>query len=679
MKHENTNLRAAAATAPLSDFELAKLLHELNVHQIEIEMLKGKLHMAREMAETANEKFTVHYDFAPAAYFTIGHNGTISELNLKGARMLGKDHAELVNSNFRPFITADTLPDFDTFLQNVLKSETKKTYEVRLTIQGNPSKFIHIEGVISQDKQKCLLTAIDITEHQIAAEKIQNSEKRYRRLFESAKDGILILDAHSGQIVDVNPFLIQLLGYSFDELIGKELWEIGIFMNIATSKEAFLELQNKKYIRFDDMPLETKSGKSVNVEFVSNVYLENKTNVVQCNIRDITQRKRVEKELVKAKEKAEENDKLKTAFLRNVFHEIRTPMNAIVGFSDLINDPCLSPEKRDDFIEVIVQSSRKLLAVINDIVDIATIETGQERVYEKIISLNTICKLIHEKFATKALIQNIMFNYTTTMTDTNATIMSDESKLIQILTNLIENAIKFTPKGFVKFGYTVKDNFVEFYVEDSGIGIDPAMHHEIFERFRQVEIEASRQFGGAGLGLSIAKAYIELLGGKIWVNSELGKGSSFHFTIPYKNILAGDLYNQQVLKGLKVDSKKQKTILIVEDEISNYLLLEAYLSDSNLNILKAENGVEAVTACLSNPEIDLVLMDIKLPEMNGYEATKQIKRFRPSLPVIAQTAYASETDKNKAYASGCTDFISKPFNQDVLMSKIREQLNREHN
>lgn len=389
---------------------------------------------------------------------------------------------------------------------------------------------------------------------------------------------------------------------------------------------------------------------------------------------EINIRKKVEIDLIAAKEKAEESDRLKTAFLQNISHEIRTPMNAIVGFSDFLNDPDLEVEERKHLTEIIIQSSKQLLYIITDIVSIATIEAGQEKISEKEINLNSICKIVEEHYAPKALNQNVSLSYKVMLDDEESNIITDEIKLQQILSNLVGNALKFTMQGHVEFGYKVKDDQLEFYVEDTGIGVPPEMHTEIFKRFRQVEITASRQFGGSGLGLSISKAYVEILGGKIWLNSEPGKGSMFLFIIPYKKVLKKEIAEKSPVDALTFGFHKSKTILIAEDEDLNFQLLLVLLSRMGLTVIRAANGVEAVEICRSEQAIDLVLMDIKMPVMNGYEATKIIKELRPQLPVIAQTAYSTDYDRAKAFACGCSDFISKPFKRDQLITIISEQL-----
>jgi signal transduction histidine kinase len=249
---------------------------------------------------------------------------------------------------------------------------------------------------------------------------------------------------------------------------------------------------------------------------------------------DITSLKDYERELEIAKEKAEASDRLKTAFLHNISHEIRTPMNSIIGFSGLLSEPDLDLAKRHQFTDIIVQSSNHLLAIINDIIRIASIEAGQEIVMESHFDLNLAMEYLHEQYTLKAREKNITIAFKAGHPQGGFHIFSDEVKLTQILTNLIDNALKFTHEGYINYGYVVNNDQLTFFVEDSGIGIAPEMHEEIFKRFRQVENSNARKFGGSGLGLSISKAYVELLGGKIWLDSGLQKGSRFYFTVPLK-------------------------------------------------------------------------------------------------------------------------------------------------
>ncbi len=384
---------------------------------------------------------------------------------------------------------------------------------------------------------------------------------------------------------------------------------------------------------------------------------------------------RINLELKYAKEKAEESDKLKTAFLHNISHEIRTPMNAIIGFSGFLNDPDLDVEKRGHFIEILNQSCFQLLGIIEDIVRIASIESGQEKVRDNQVNLNFITKIIFNQNAAKAKAKGLDFYFENALQDVEAEIITDRTKLEQILTNLVGNALKFTSMGLVKFGYELVDDHIRFFVEDTGIGIPLNMHQEIFKRFRQVETDDTRNFGGSGLGLTLSKGYVELLGGQLWVKSEPGAGSVFYFTIPFRRLAMSKSKND--FSSLKpVLSSNLKTILVVEDEDLNYLYIQEIFSqqENHIKVIRASNGEEAINICREINDIDLVLMDLKMPVMDGFEASRKIKEFRPQLILIAQTAYWSDQDKSKALESGCSDFISKPIDKNALINILNNYL-----
>jgi CheY-like chemotaxis protein len=304
----------------------------------------------------------------------------------------------------------------------------------------------------------------------------------------------------------------------------------------------------------------------------------------------------------------------------------------------------------------------------------ATIEAGQEKLYEKETSLNSILRIVFEQFRSEADRKNISLKYNTAFPNGEDKIKTDETKLIQIISNLLSNSLKFTKFGSINFGYVLKDKYLEFYVKDTGIGIPKELHKEIFERFRQVETSETREYEGAGLGLSISKAYVELLGGEIWLDSKLKEGSVFYFNIPCNNVSINAKLEKEVSGKNKFDHKKSITVLVAEDEDNNFKLLAQYLSDTNISVLHASNGNEAVEICKNNKQINLVLMDLKMPVMDGFEATKIIKGLRPDLPIIAQTAYFSDSDKGKALVCGYNNFISKPFKKEELLALIHEYL-----
>lgn len=387
-------------------------------------------------------------------------------------------------------------------------------------------------------------------------------------------------------------------------------------------------------------------------------------------IQDITDRKKNEEELIRAKVKAEESDKLKTAFLHNISHEIRTPMNAIVGFSTLLGDPEVDERSRKSYIDIIMQSSNHLLSIITDIVDISNIEANLIKTVKNEINVNKTLKYLFNQFITKTNEKQIKLVCEAGLSDPEALILTDRTKLTQILSNLINNALKFTDKGIIKIEYRLKENFLEFCVSDTGIGISPVHHERIFDRFYQVQSNVSRLYEGTGLGLAISKAYVELLGGKIWLSSEPGNGTKFFFTIPYekRDSTTITVYEKKAPDSFVFPVKK--VILVAEDVESNFKLISYFLEGSNAEVLHAINGKEAVEKCLSMGNIDLILMDIKMPVMDGYTAVKLIREKNTEIPIIAQTAYLD--DRERAIECGCSGFLSKPFDKKGLFKVLGE-------
>jgi len=374
--------------------------------------------------------------------------------------------------------------------------------------------------------------------------------------------------------------------------------------------------------------------------------------------------------LLFAKEKAEESDHLKTAFLLNMSHEIKTPMNAINGFSNMLNKPELSDEKRKSFTSIIINSSNQLQSIINNILTISALETKLEKTTIQPVCINNIVVELLAIFKTQAFNQNISLYAKQELTDKQSEIYTDKTKVTQILTNLISNALKFTHEGYIEFGYNLKDTELEFYVKDTGIGIKPEMQIKIFERFVQAETGLCRRYGGNGLGLSISKGFVELLDGKFWLQSELDKGSNFYFTIPYKPVHEVDKINTTKLNA------NVTTVLIAEDEEYNYLYIEELLIDMDLKLIHAKDGKEAIEICKANPDINLVLMDIKMPILDGHTATNQIRVFRPDLVIIGQSAYTLEQYIEKYCGNPFNDYITKPINETELKQKLMKYINK---
>ncbi len=376
--------------------------------------------------------------------------------------------------------------------------------------------------------------------------------------------------------------------------------------------------------------------------------------------------------LQKALVKAEESDQLKSAFLANMSHEIRTPMNGILGFTELLKEVNLNSDDRNSYIEIIEKSGNRLLNIINDIIDISKIEAGQMLAVPSITDVDEQMQYILTFFKPETNDKGIDLCLDKTLPEKKTLIRTDREKLYAILINLVKNAIKYTSNGTIEFGYHIKGDYLEFFVKDTGIGISKHRQKAIFERFVQADFNDKMARQGAGLGLSIAKSYVELLGGKIWVESELNKGSVFYFTLPYINNLdKNDIVSNSLLVNQEPCEVKNLKILITEDDNISRLLISKAVQPFSKEILKAKNGLNAVEICRDNPDLDLILMDIQMPIMNGYEATKEIRKFNTDVVILAQTAFALEGDKEKTIEAGCNGYISKPINKVELSRLIQ--------
>ena len=406
-------------------------------------------------------------------------------------------------------------------------------------------------------------------------------------------------------------------------------------------------------------------------------------------VQDITDRKFAEQKLIIAKEQAVESDNLKTAFLNNISHEIRTPFNSILGFLSIIQDNELTNIERNEYIGFVNKSSHRLMNTINDIVEISQIQAGQMKRRESDTNIKILTDQMVRRFMVDVDYKKLEFKVKNTLPSTIESIFTDRIKLNAILTNLIVNAIKFTKTGSIELGVCLKNNSneegftsgdpyeVEFSVTDTGIGIPKNKLPIIFERFMQADVSNTRLFEGSGLGLSIAKAYVELLGGSIHVKSEEGKGSIFYFTVPYygENPLKQENKPVEWINIAEIKDKAIK-ILIAEDDEDSALLISMVVKMFAEEVYLVKTGIEAIEACRNHPDLDLLLMDIKMPEMDGYEATSYIRQFNPDVVIIAQTAYALSGDREKAIIAGCNDYIAKPIMKEQLILLLQKYIRK---
>ncbi len=522
---------------------------EVSTRKVFIEGLKYYQSIGRDITERKNvenilreseDKFRKIFEESPFSILMTGKDFGILRANSSFCNLIGYTEEELKLFTFRNFTHPDYITADELSLLKLISGEIQVYNTEKRYICKNGSVIWGLTSVSiirnkKGDVQFFLVMIEDITSRKKALAELDNSVSLLKATFESTEDGLLVVDS-VGKIVLYNQKFTDMWRIPKDVLATGEDSEALLFVkNELSDPETFLE--NVKHLYSD--PDATSFDL---LEFIDKRYFERYSQPQKINgksvgrvwsFRDITNQKKTEADLIAAKEKAEESDRLKTAFLHNVSHEIRTPMNAIIGFSSLLNEPGLDEQDRRQYIDIIFQSGNQLLSIISDIVDIANVESGQAKINLSRFNLNSALKSLYEQFSIQGKHNNVTLNLTTGLSDGNSLIVTDNTKLVQIISNLINNAIKFTKNGKIDFGYIIKGNFIEFFIKDTGIGISPEYHSRIFDRFFQVDSAVSRQYSGTGLGLSICKGYVEMLGGSITVESEQGNGTLFVFTIPY--------------------------------------------------------------------------------------------------------------------------------------------------
>ena len=583
--------KTGTAPPPKSDQESLRLHHELQVHQVQLEMQNAELRQTRDELESALEKYTDLYDFAPVGYFTLDSKGTITSVNLTGASLVGVERSGLVGRLFRHFVTGETRPDFSSFVEKVFRSPTKEACELVLLKEANTSLSVQVEGMASTSGKECRIALIDITQ------RIQ-AEEELRRAKETAEE------------VD----------------------------RLATEAA---EAQRRAEETSEALRLEKEAAEILRLE----------------------------------KEAAEATALAKSQFLVNMSHELRTPMTGILGMLQLTLEDDLTPMQRD-YLETTLSSARSLLRILNDILDMAKFEAGKLTIEDQPFSLkaciNEAVDIITPEVRRKGL------DFTIAVAEKVADIMvGDQVRLRQVLTNLIGNAVKFTEEGKVVVRVTAggatsdgKREFT-FTVTDTGIGIPDEKKALLFRSFSQVDPSLSRKYGGTGLGLAISKDIVELMGGTISVVSKESVGSAFSFTIP----LAEAVFETEVLPTIEkplpteTASPSQKgervpRILLAEDDPTIRQLLGLMLKRSGYNLDIAEDGQMAVELW-EKGKYDLVLMDVQMPRLNGFEATQAIRDKERECgghtPIVAMTAHASKEDEDECLSAGMDAFISKPI------------------
>ncbi len=625
----------------------------------------------------SEERFRTIFDESPIGIELYNAEGVQINANKSSLSMFGiSDKADVSHFNLFDGISLDTerknqlkQGKFVSY-QSVFDFDVIKSRDMYKTARTGKAYFDYfITPLFNPDDKKIngyLLQVQDITERV----KTEEENMMLAHSLKSVNECVSITDLDD-KILFVNESFLRTYGYTRDELIGKHLGLLRSENNPPEVTDEILsatihsgwkgELLNKRKDGSEfPISLSTTMVKDKNGEIIALIGVAS----------DITERKKFEKELIEAKEKALESDRLKSAFLANMSHEIRTPMNGILGFTNLLSEPGLSNKEIREYIKIIQKSGERMLNTVNDLIDISKIETGQMQVVYSETTVKEQIVNLYNFFYPEAAEKGLSFIFKDEINPENVMIRTDIAKLDSILTNLIKNAIKYTQKGTIEIGAALNKNTLEVYVKDTGIGIPPDRHKAVFNRFEQADFGDTRAFEGSGLGLAIVKAYIEMMGGEIDLKSQPGVGSVFSFFIPVEIVAENHAIEKYNEETKNMDELKKLKILIVEDDPVGLQFLKAVLFPFDADILTAENGLMAVETVKNNPDIDIVLMDLRMPVMDGYEATRQIREFNKQVIIIAQTAFALTGDKEKAINAGCNDYLSKPILKNELYEKI---------
>lgn len=699
-----------------------KIPVEISNHLLSLEGKPVLLAMVRDISDRkktedllrkSEEKYRKIFENVQDIFYQADMDGRIVEISPSIERYSGYKPEELIGIKAEDvYLNPSDRDELMKILKKkrevedyILSLKTKFGKEVFVSanihiMKGPDGKMAGVEGSLR-----------DVSERIIAQEKLKENEKLLRKqnkeyialnqelrwrndqilminkelqqasdIFLNIRTGLLIYhmedidDDRTLRMIGTNPAVERLTGLHAKDLLGNTLDENFPGLREKGIPEAFANVIRTKIPKqFDELLYGDE--RIVEGAFTFNAF-PLPDNCIGISFENVTEQFKAReiiiennRQLKEAKEKAEESDRLKSAFLSNMSHEIRTPMNGIMGFSMMLADPQLPKEARDSYLKIVNSSCEQLLHIVNDIIDISKIEAGLIDVNESPFDLKILLDELFSFYsnATREKGVKLIIDHHRCNLTSGSWIISDRTKLRQIFDNLFSNAVKFTPSGMIILRCELKNESIIFELEDTGIGIEPELQNVIFERFRQVESSYTKTYGGTGLGLAITKAYVERLGGKISVHSEFGKGSKFSFKLPYKPVSELNIPKAQVSKFRPLDLGM--TIMVVEDEEINWLYLNEILKN-RVVVLRAVNGKEAIELVKQNPGIDIVLMDIKLPDINGLELTKIIKSMNSRIKVIAQTAYALSGDRESVIAAGCSGYISKPVNRDELLNLI---------
>ena len=618
-------------------------------------------------------------DYSDQGMFICDIEGNIVKTNNKIQEIFGCSEEEIKGKSFTVFIPEyNREKSISEYKKLFNQDKFKDIRETQILSKDGVNKYISFKTVLLSEfeqQQGILIFVNDITSEKEIENKLKLSHEKSLLILKNSNDVLNLLNA-SGEQFFICGAVEAITGYTIEEMEGNFAGKIHP-EDLPGLQSAFVEvLMNKdKVIRFEYRHIH-KTKEWVWLEAVGQNFLDNPAiNAVVVNVRDISKHKFYEQELIKALEKAKEGERLKTEFLRNISHEVRTPLNGIVGFSDLLlNNP--NSSKKYIFKEHLNKCTTELLNLIDNIMMYSRIQSQEMKLNIVNTDLENLVSKTITLFKNKVGGKDIEIRYFNRLELNQNNILTDKIKLEKILFCLLDNALKFTNKGLISLEIKLSEKklgYIEFSISDTGIGIEEANKSSIFDAFMQCESGLSRKYGGNGLGLSIVNGLVKSIGGEINFESTKDIGSVFYFDIP---VVINSISEHEITEKKFSKSFAGKTIMIVEDEASNYIYINELLENVNVEVIYAQNGKIAVDNFYKYQEIDLILMDIKMPIMDGITATRIIKKIRPEIPVIALTAFSSEQDKNSFFENGFDDFIPKPLNFDILYKVIENHIRR---
>ncbi len=661
-----------------------------------------EIKLAEEAAREGEELFrSMFYDSFSVMLIIDPITRLLVDVNQSAERFYGWSKEEMLKMRIDEINTL-SINKLELEINNVL-NQRRAIFNFQHRINGGEKRDVEVVCSRITIKGKHLLHSIvyDITEQKRAEEQVVKLKKGIEQ-----SPAIVIIADIKGSIEYVNPKFVEVTGYSVDEVLGqnprilksgyhpdevyKAMWNTllagndwkGELLNKKKNGDLYWEStsispirdENGKIKYFIAVKEDITERKQIEFElYERDLKLKEQNEEYQAINEELTESneriRAINKELIFAREIAEENDRLKSAFLANMSHELRTPMNGIIGFAELLKRPQMTDEDRINYTKIIEQSGQRLLELINNLIDISKIEAGQVKAIINTVDVSTELNHLYSFFRLEAENKGLCLILNGGKELPELSLATDKQKFISVITNLIKNAIKFTPKGTIDFGFDIGQDDVEFWVSDTGMGIPKKFQNRIFERFVQGDTSLSRPYEGAGLGLAISKSYVELLGGKIYFESEEGLGTSFFFTLPLSKSRKYNKKGFNDTKEIEI-TNKNLTVLIAEDDKYSMAYLRSLMEPYVKKIYMAETGQKALDIARAKLNIDLILMDVRLPDINGLDVTRTIREFNPDIKIIAQSAFALPEDKLAAKKAGCNDYVVKPIIPGDLYQSI---------